>query len=52
MDVKLKLWMPFWWFDRETGGMSATKIDDNGVVGIYSTVIIELFRVLCRNTVT
>ena len=52
MDVKLKLWMPFWWFDRKTGGMSATKIDDNGVVGIYSTVIIELFRVLCRNTVT
>lgn len=35
VDVKLKLWMPFWWFDRKTGGMSATKIDDTGVVGIY-----------------
>ena len=27
--------MPFWWFDRKTGGMSATKIDEIGVVGIY-----------------
>lgn len=35
VDVKLKLWMPFWWFDRKTGGMSATKIDEIGVVGIY-----------------
>lgn len=35
VDVKLKLWMQFWWFDRKTGGMSATKIDEIGVVGIY-----------------
>lgn len=32
VDVKLKLWMPFWWFDRKTGGMSATKIDETGMV--------------------
>lgn len=25
VDIKLKLWMPFWWYNRKTGGMTATK---------------------------
>ncbi len=26
-DMMLKLWMPFWWYNRTTGGMTKTKTD-------------------------
>ena len=35
VDMKLGIWMPFWWYNRTTGGMTKTLLDDTGVVGIY-----------------
>lgn len=26
-DMMLKLWMPFWWYNRVTGGMTKTRTD-------------------------
>ena len=26
-DMMLKLWMPFWWYNRTTGGMTKTRTD-------------------------
>lgn len=36
VDMKLELWMPFWWYNRNTGGMTTTKIGENGIAGFYS----------------
>lgn len=34
-DMMLRLWMPFWWYNRATGGMTKTKtdLDKYGVLG-------------------
>lgn len=34
VDLKLKLWMPFWWYNRKNGGMTATRVDDSGLAGV------------------
>jgi len=35
VDMMLKFWMPFWWYNRETGGMTKTKLDDGGISGDF-----------------
>lgn len=34
-DMMLRLWMPFWWYNRATGGMTKTKtdMDQYGIFG-------------------
>ena len=31
VDRMLKLLVPFWWYNRTTGGMTKTKLDESGV---------------------
>lgn len=38
-DMMLDLWMPFWWYNRITGGMTQTQLQEGQVVGSY-----EMFR--------
>ncbi len=38
-DMMLDLWMPFWWFNRQTGGMTQTQLEEGRVVGSF-----EMFR--------
>ncbi len=39
VDMMLDLLMPFWWYNRMTGGMTETRIKDGWVMGIF-----EVFR--------
>ena len=36
VDRMLKLLVPFWWYNRATGGMTKTKLDDSGVYGDFT----------------
>ena len=36
VDRMLKLLVPFWWYNRATGGMTQTKLDDGGVYGNFT----------------
>lgn len=36
VDRMLKLLVPFWWYNRATGGMTQTKLDDGGVYGDFT----------------
>ncbi len=38
-DMMLDLWMPFWWFNRQTGGMTQTQLEEGRVIGSF-----EMFR--------
>ncbi len=38
-DMMLDLWMPFWWYNCLTGGMTATKLQGGQVMGSF-----EMFR--------
>lgn len=34
VDLKMEFLMPFWWYNRITGGMTSTIIDETGISGI------------------
>lgn len=34
LDLKMEFLMPFWWYNRITGGMTKTIIDETGISGI------------------
>ena len=36
VDRMLKLLVPFWWYNRTTGGMTKTKLDEGGVYGDFT----------------
>lgn len=36
VDRMLKLLVPFWWYNRTTGGMTKTKLDESGVYGDFT----------------
>lgn len=36
VDRMLKLLVPFWWYNRATGGMTKTKLDESGVYGDFT----------------
>lgn len=38
-DMMLDLWMPFWWYNRITGGMTETQLKGGQVMGSF-----EMFR--------
>lgn len=38
-DMLLDLWMPFWWYNNLTGGMTKTQLKDGRVMGDF-----EMFR--------
>lgn len=38
-DMMLDLWMPFWWYNRFTGGMTTTQLKEGRVIGSF-----EMFR--------
>ncbi len=38
-DMMLDLWMPFWWYNRLTGGMTTTQLEEGRVIGSF-----EMFR--------
>lgn len=38
-DMMLDLWMPFWWYNRLTGGMTETQLKGGQVMGSF-----EMFR--------
>lgn len=38
-DMMLDLWMPFWWYNRLTGGMTTTQLEEGHVIGSF-----EMFR--------
>ncbi len=45
-DMLLDLWIPYWWYNRETGGMTKTQLKSGEVVGsfeLFRKVIIENF---------
>ena len=31
-DMMLDLWMPFWWYNRLTGGMTTTQLEEGHVI--------------------
>ncbi|MCC8046972.1 MAG: hypothetical protein LIP12_16065 [Clostridiales bacterium] len=35
VDVKMEYWMPLWWYDRKTAGMTETALAEQGVNGIF-----------------
>ncbi len=39
VDMMLDLWMPFWWYNRLTGGMTQTQLKEGRVLGSF-----EMFR--------
>lgn len=39
VDMMLDLWMPFWWYNRLTGGMTSTQLKGGQVMGSF-----EMFR--------
>ncbi len=43
-DMMLDLWMPFWWFNRKTGGMTETQLQQGSVMGSF-----ERFRQMIEN---
>ncbi len=43
-DMMLDLWMPFWWFNRSTGGMTETQLHQGSVMGSF-----ERFRQMIEN---
>ncbi len=34
-DMMLDLWMPFWWYNRITGGMTETQLQQGSVMGSF-----------------
>lgn len=38
-DMMLDLWMPFWWYNHATGGMTQTQLKEGRVMGSF-----EMFR--------
>lgn len=36
VDIKMEFLMPFWWYNRETGGMTKSNMDETGISGILS----------------
>lgn len=34
-DMMLDLWMPFWWYNRFTGGMTETQLHQGSVIGSF-----------------
>lgn len=38
-DMMLDLWMPFWWYNRLTDGMTTTQLEEGRVIGSF-----EMFR--------
>ncbi len=34
-DMMLDLWMPFWWYNRITGGMTETQLHQGSVIGSF-----------------
>lgn len=34
-DMMLDLWMPFWWYNRLTGGMTETQLHQGSVIGSF-----------------
>lgn len=38
-DMMLDLWMPFWWYNRQTDGMTQTQLQEGRVMGSF-----EMFR--------
>ncbi len=45
-DMMLDLWMPFWWFNRNTGGMTTTQLEEGRVMGSF-----EMFRKMILSNV-
>ncbi len=43
-DMMLDLWMPFWWYNRITGGMTETQLKGGQVMGSF-----EIFRQMIVN---
>ncbi len=39
VDMMLDLWMPFWWYNRLTGGMTQTQLKEGRVMGSF-----DMFR--------
>ncbi len=39
VDMMLDLWMPFWWHNKKTGGMTQTQLKEGRVLGSF-----EMFR--------
>lgn len=39
VDMMLDLWMPFWWYNKKTGGMTQTQLKEGRVLGSF-----EMFR--------
>ncbi len=39
VDMMLDLWMPFWWFNKQTGGMTQTQLKEGRVMGSF-----DMFR--------
>ncbi len=39
VDMMLDLWMPFWWFNKLTGGMTQTQLKEGRVMGSF-----DMFR--------
>ncbi len=35
-DMMLDLWVPFWWYNRQTGGMTETNLKEGHVIGDFN----------------
>ncbi len=46
-DMMLDLWMPFWWHNRQTGGMTETQLKQGHVMGSF-----EMFRKMISENTT
>ncbi len=45
-DMMLDLWTPFWWYNRQTGGMTETQLKEGYVIGDF-----KMFRkMIAENT--
>ncbi len=47
VDMMLDLWMPYWWFNKQTGGMTQTQLKEGYVMGNF-----DMFRKMIENNAT
>ncbi len=47
VDMMLDLWMPYWWYNKQTGGMTQTQLKEGYVMGDFN-----MFRQMILNNTT